>query len=214
MKHILLLGGAGKTGRLLTAMALDAGLYVTVLVRDPASITIDNDHLEVIEGDVLNYVDIEKAVQGQDAVLSTLAKDCESLEVLMLGTKKIIRAMEHEKVHRFITLSSIGAGSTKEKGGFLFRLLLKITGRVDFFEALTEQEKRLRESHLDFTIIQAGTLTGFRQKGMTLKTILPGQIKNTFLAAAKKVGRSQVAAYMLNELLNPSWINEIICVQN
>lgn len=214
MKHILLLGGAGKTGRLLTRMALDAGLYVTVLVRSSASITIDNDHLEVIEGDVLNYVDIEKAVQGQDAVLSTLAKDCESPEVLMPGTKKIIRAMESEKVYRFISLSSIGAGSTKEKVGFLFRFALNITGRSDFFEALTEQEKILRESRLNFTLIQAGALTGFGQKRMVLKSILPAQIKNTFLAAAKKVSRSQLAAFMLNELLNPSWINEIICVQN
>lgn len=214
MKHILLLGAAGKTGRLLTRMALDAGLFVTVLVRNPACIRINDDHLEVIEGDVLNYIDIEKAVQGQDAVLSTLAKDCKSLEKLKLGTKKIISAMENEKVYRFISLSSIGAGSTREKVGFLYRFTLKITGRSNFFEALTEQENLLRDSHLNFTLIQAGAIASFGRKRMRLKAILPSEIRQSFLAAARRTGRSQVAAFMLNELLNPLWIREVICVHN
>lgn len=214
MKQILLLGGAGKTGRLLTRMALDAGLYVTLLVRNRASIRINSDHLEVIEGDVLNYIDIEKAVQGQDAVTSTLAKDCKSLETLKLGTKKIIRAIENEKVYRFISLSSIGAGSTREKVGFFFRLALVISGKSNFFEALTEEENLLRDSHLNFTLIQAGTIASFGGKRMGLKTVLFSEIRQSFLAAAKKTGRSQVAAIMLNELLNPLWIREIICVHN
>ncbi|MBC7935166.1 MAG: SDR family oxidoreductase [Rhizobacter sp.] len=214
MKHVLLLGGTGKTGRLLTTMALDAGLYVTVLVSNPASINITSDHLEVIEGDVLNYIDIEKAVQGQDAVLSTLAKDDENLDIIRISTKKIIRAMQHEKVYRFISLSSIGAGSTKTKAGLLFRFWLNITGKRNFFETLTEQENLLQKSQLHFTIIQAGTLTGFVQKRKILKTVLPHQIEKGFLFAAKKPGRSQLAAFMLNELLNPSWIREIICVHN
>lgn len=214
MKHILLLGAAGKTGKLLTKMALDAGLFVTILVRNPVCIKIKHQYLEVIEGDVLNYLDIEKAVQGQDAVMSTLAKDYKSLEVLKLGTKKLIKAMEKEKVHRLITLSSIGAGSTKRTKGFLFRFALNITGRSYFFESLTEQENLLRESNLNFTIIQTGALTDIGQTGMVLKTMLPSQMKKTFLPGAKIAGRSQVASFMLSELLHPAFTKEIICIHN
>ena len=56
----------------------------------------------IIEGDVLNYNQLKKAISGQDIVYVNLAGDLESM------AKNIVKAMQEAGVRRIITISSIG----------------------------------------------------------------------------------------------------------
>ena len=70
--RVLIVGATGGTGRQLLAQALERGYVVTALVRDPGRLSIEHPHLTVVRGDVLDYATVEKAMRGQDAVISAL----------------------------------------------------------------------------------------------------------------------------------------------
>lgn len=99
--RLLIFGSTGSIGRELAKQALEQGHTVTAFVRDPAKLDIKHANLQVIQGDVMDLASMEKAVQGQEAVLCSLGagrKDTIRSE----GTRHIIRAMEKAGVRRFI----------------------------------------------------------------------------------------------------------------
>src|SRR5256714_6509621 len=52
--RVLIVGATGGTGRQLLAQALERGLEVTALVRNPAKLSVQHPRLKVIQGDVLD----------------------------------------------------------------------------------------------------------------------------------------------------------------
>ena len=48
---LAILGGSGRTGRLIVQQALEAGHQVRVLVRTPDTFTLTSKRLEVLKGD-------------------------------------------------------------------------------------------------------------------------------------------------------------------
>jgi len=70
--RVLIVGATGGTGRQLVEQALERGHTVTALTRDPSALRVEHPRLTVVRGDVLDYVSVEVAVRGQDAVLSAL----------------------------------------------------------------------------------------------------------------------------------------------
>lgn len=79
---VLVFGANGKTGRLVVDRAIAAGHEVTVLVRQmslsfPASV-------RVIVGDALKVMDIRRAMDSQEAILSTISQNVERYHYLPL----------------------------------------------------------------------------------------------------------------------------------
>ncbi len=72
-KNILVTGGAGYCGSLLTPQLLDAGYNVTVfdiLYFGDSFLPKDNPRLRTIQGDIRDMSKLGEAMKGQDAVLS------------------------------------------------------------------------------------------------------------------------------------------------
>lgn len=72
-KNILVTGGSGYCGSLLTPQLLDAGYNVTVfdiLYFGDSFLPKDNPRLKIIEGDIRDVSKLATALKGQDAVLS------------------------------------------------------------------------------------------------------------------------------------------------
>ena len=110
---LVIFGSTGGTGLQVVAQALEQGHDVTAFVRSPEKLTQKHEKLQVVKGDVLDLASVERAIQGQDAVLCTLglpAKDKSNLRAK--GTKNIIRAMEKTGVKRFSGQSSDGVGES------------------------------------------------------------------------------------------------------
>jgi putative NADH-flavin reductase len=70
--NLALFGANGPTGRLLTQQALSKGHTVTAFTRHPDAFPVQHENLKVIGGDVFDLASVDRAVAGQDAVLSTL----------------------------------------------------------------------------------------------------------------------------------------------
>ena len=65
-------GANGPTGRLLTQLALDEDHDVVAFTRHPGTLPIEHRRLEVAAGDVHDPVAVAMAIDGADAVISTL----------------------------------------------------------------------------------------------------------------------------------------------
>lgn len=104
--NILLLGATGRVGSQIVPYALHDRHHVTVLVRTPEKIQINNENLSVIQGDVLNKEDIVRAMHGMDVVISALNTD--GTTTLSESMPLIIEAMENEGIKRIITVGTAG----------------------------------------------------------------------------------------------------------
>jgi len=104
--NILILGATGRVGSQIVTYALHDRHHVTVLVRTPEKIQINNEKLTIIQGDVLNKEDIVNAMHGIDVVISALNTD--GTTTLSESIPFIIEAMENEGIKRIITIGTAG----------------------------------------------------------------------------------------------------------
>src|SRR3954454_3634767 len=103
---LLVLGASGKTGSEVVKQALDAGHEVTAFVRDRAKLSITDAGLRVSTGDAMSFDDLRPALQGQDAVISTLGASKSSEKLIASSTEALIKAMHETGVRRVVMMSS------------------------------------------------------------------------------------------------------------
>lgn len=166
---IALFGATGQTGKEFLEIALEAGHNVKALVRTPSKLETTDESLQVIQGDVLVYDDVEKTVSGTDIVVSLFGHVKGSPDWLQTeGTKNIVKAMKSHDVERILSLSGGGLPyPEKDEPGIadkLIRFLMKIFAGQILKDAKKHAEV-LRESNLDWTIVRAPRLTNGERKG-------------------------------------------------
>ncbi|KAJ3659593.1 hypothetical protein Zmor_011276 [Zophobas morio] len=101
MEKVVIFGSTGMTGLCAVEAALKKGLQVRAFVRDPAKLPTNlQNNVEVVQGDVLNYSDVSKAIQGVNGVVVVLGtrNDLKPTTVLSEGLKNIIKAMKESNV--------------------------------------------------------------------------------------------------------------------
>ena len=79
--RLIIFGATGATGQQLVQQALAQGHQVRAFVRDPAKVELRHDNLEVVQGDMLDPVTVDRALAGgADAVV--LASDLDEIPSL------------------------------------------------------------------------------------------------------------------------------------
>lgn len=169
MRHILLLGATGRTGKHLLAYALEKGHYVTCLVRSPEKITLQHPHLRLVKGTPYVLEDIRNAIAGCDVVISVLnnsrtsdlpwARQTGPVDVLERSVSNALTAMQENDIRRIITLSTVGAGESITLSPFPLRLLVWYTNLGIVFNDHTRSEMVLQASAADWTSVRATNLT-------------------------------------------------------
>ena len=155
---LVVFGANGRTGLHMVFQALEKGHQVTAFARKASSVTIQHKNLTIIQGDILDFENVKKAIEGQDAVVSTLGVESRKYTtVLSEGTAHIIRAMNELNVKRFICMSS--AGILGNDAGFWFGKIIMPLFLKEVFEDKKRQAKLIQESDLDWVIIRPVGLT-------------------------------------------------------
>lgn len=80
---LLILGGTGRTGRVLLEQAVARGHEVTALVRSPVKITFMYSLLNIVQGDPHDAAQIVGAMVDCDAVVSVLVSHTLKLHSLL-----------------------------------------------------------------------------------------------------------------------------------
>lgn len=150
--NILILGATGRVGSEIVKHALRDNHHVTVLVRTPEKIQLDNKNLTVIQGNVLNKKDIEEAMRGMELVISALNTDGST--TLSESIPLIIHGMENEGIKRIITIGTAGILQSRTTPDILRYQSDESKRRTT--RAAEEHHKAydlLKDSSLDWTIV-------------------------------------------------------------
>src|SRR5690242_19194487 len=101
-------GANGATGRLLVKQALDAGHEVTAVTRRPAEFPFTHPHLDVARADVAEAQAVTRALEGSDAVLSSLGVPFARKPITLYsqGVSVIGAAMSRLGMKRIVVVSS------------------------------------------------------------------------------------------------------------
>ena len=199
---VIIFGASGSIGRNLVSQALEQGHAVTAFVRDPARIDIQHDKLSIAVGDVLEAASVQKALIGHDAVMCSIGAGRKG-GVRAEGTRNIITAMKAAGVRRLICQSTLGIGeSWSNLNAFWKYLMFGLFIRPAYLDHV-EQEKLVRESGLDWSIVRPaafidGELTGHYRHGF------PATANDTKL----EISRADVADFMLKNLVDNTYLHK------
>ena len=201
---LLIFGATGSIGQQLVEQALDQGHTVTAFVRSPMKLDIKHASLKVFQGDVMNLAAVEKAVQGQDAVLCVLGSSGRRKgKIRSEGTQQIIHAMETEGVQRFICQTTLGAGDSWGNLNFFWKYIMFGVILRDVFADHERQENYIKQSCLDWTIVRPGAF---------IKGNHTGKYRHGFIDTDKttklKISRADVADFILKQLANDSYLHK------
>jgi len=203
-RKVLIIGAGGGTGRQLVVQALERGYEVTAFVRNPAQITMQNDRLRIVQGDVLDYLSVDAAVRGQDAVLSALGhgKFFGPSKILSQGTQNIVRAMQAHGVRRLVCVTSLGIGSSAGRLGIYYTFLITPLVLPFYFWDKARQEQVIASSQLDWVIVRPGLLTNAPARGASKH----GPTVGNYLTSVR-ISRADVADFMLNQLTDNRYLH-------
>ncbi len=196
-KKIALFGATGQTGQKFLEIALNQGYEVKVLVRDSTKLKASNEKLTIVQGDVLNIQDVEKAVESTDIVVSLFGHVKDSPEwVQTNGTKNIISAMQKYKVDRIISLSGGGLPfPEKDKPKFadhLIRTIMKIAVPKILNDAIAHADV-LKASDKKWVIVRGPRLTNDARVGNY-------RVGWVGVNASTKISRFDLADFILSQV--------------
>jgi putative NADH-flavin reductase len=199
---VIIFGASGSIGRNLVSQALEQGHVVTAFVRDPARIDIQHDKLSIAVGDVLEAASVQKALAGHDAVMCSIGAGRKG-GVRAKGTRNIITAMKAAGVRRLICQSTLGVGESWNNLNALWKyLMFGLLIRPAYLDHV-EQEKLVKESGLDWSIVRPAAFTDGE---------LSGQYRHGFPATANdtklEISRADVADFMLKNLVDNTYLHK------
>lgn len=200
---LTIFGATGRTGQLLVEQALEKGYELTLFVRNANAITIKNDKLKVIQGELNDKSKLTQAISGADACVSVLGGNSLTKRATAIseGIENIVNVMEECGVKRFIYLSSLGAGKSKQLmppfarfliADVLLRVPLKDHSRNQIF---------ITKSKLNWTILQPGGLT---DKALTESYQAGAEIIT--LKGSPSISRANVAHFILQEIIQNKFL--------
>jgi len=127
---VLILGATGKIGVLAVAEALKVGHHVVIYARSPQKLSEDilfNPHVQIIKGELTDEEALSKALDGVDAVISTLGPSYNQPagNPLAHAYALLIKAMLSRRVDRLVALGTASNVETNDKPSLSFWTIIK-----------------------------------------------------------------------------------------
>jgi putative NADH-flavin reductase len=204
-------GANGPTGRLLTRLALDDNHDVVAFTRHPDAFPIEHPHLEIVAGDVQDVAAVASAIDGTDAVVSTLGVPFAKTPITVYsdGVTNIIAGMHTAGVKRLVCVTSSAIGPHPEPlGGFIFEKIMqpyvvKKLGKT-LYEDMRRMEAIVSESDLAWTIVRPSGL--FEAPAVSDYGVAIDHIGHRFTA------RIDLADCLLRQVLGDTYLRSTIAV--
>ena len=174
---IVVFGASRGLGLQIVEQALHAGHTVTAFVRTPATFTFQHPHLTVFQGDSMDAAVVEKAIAGQEAVVSTLGPTRPPVPGMMeTSARNIVAGMKKHGIRRLISTTGAGVRQPEDQPkladhiiGFLLSWLAK--------PVVLDSEANVRviqASGLDWTVVRFPRLTDGTHTGKYRVGACPG----------------------------------------
>jgi putative NADH-flavin reductase len=206
--RVLVIGGSHGIGLETVKLALDRGHTVTVMARRPERLALTHPRLVTIEGDILDADTVREAIADQDAIVMAIGMGLTRKPVTMFsrGTENVLDAMEAAKTRRLVAVTGMGAGDTREHGGFFYDRIFRPLALRTVYEDKDRQEALIEDRGKSFplvwTIVRPGVLGGGAPKHRyRVVTDLTG-------VSGGQIARSDVAHFIVAALESESHVGE------
>ena len=150
MKKIVVLGSTGLLGKPVTKTLIEAGIEVTVMVRNENLAQKLFPKANIIKGDLKNEADVEKAFQGQEGIFLSLS---------ILQTEK--ENEWHTEQQGLDTIINIAKAHHIRRIAYLSSLVHLYQGMDGFdwwvFRIKREAVRKIKESGIPYTIFYPST---------------------------------------------------------
>jgi putative NADH-flavin reductase len=204
---LVVLGATGATGLEIVRQAIERGHSVHALVRSPERLKEFGDRISVKQGDLLNSADLERVIQGHDAVLSgfgpRLPVSKADAHLLQQFATALTSAMLEAGVRRAVV----------ESVAFLFKDSIippaYILGKLLFPGIVVDaaaMEEIFDKSGLDWTMVRPPELTDKPYTGTY--RVREGHLPRFGF----KISRADVADFMIRAGENHSTIRKVVGV--
>jgi putative NADH-flavin reductase len=205
MARVLIIGASKGIGLETTRQALLACHEVRALARSATGISISNSKLDKVRGDALNSQDVEAALNGVDVVIQSLGVGLRDLfqpvSLFSEATRVLVAAMTSRGVKRLICVTGFGAGDSRSSIGCLQLIPFQVLfGRA--YEDKSVQERLIKESSLDWTIVRPGVLSSAPRTGRYKILETASEWRNGIIS------RSNVADFLVRLIEDPSYVRK------
>jgi len=129
MKKVVVFGASGQTGSLIVQQALEAGHQVTATMRRPQTWTLQHPQLTVLQSDMYDLPSVERALVGQDVVISAVASSTnrQPTEIQAYTTRTLLNLMATLGLKRFLGITSGGTNPEHDPNlPFMFQYVFKL----------------------------------------------------------------------------------------
>ena len=197
MSRIVVVGGHGRTGKLIVDQLIKNGDTVVATIRNPrhmAQLVKAGAETVILDLDKSTPRDFAVTFTGADAIVFAAGSgDNEPSAIDRKGVTRTVNAAEKAGVKRYVAVSAIGA-STPVPGKW------NTPEMKDYFAAKKAGNKKIKSSTLDWTIIEPGELTEGKPTGKV--TLSTGALEFDSLKSVK-IARADVAATVVAALKAP-----------
>ncbi len=203
---VLVVGATGTVGRKAVERMLAEGHDVTAFARRPGKLGLRAANLKLWAGDATNASAVSEAVAGHDAVVVTLGAGLRrSGTIRSEGTMNVIQAMQNHGVRRLICQSTLGAHESWSNLNFFWKRIMFGLLLRPVFQDHELQEKLVRASGLDWTIVRP---SAFRDGPAT------GQFREGFgpmeRLASLTITRGDIAEFLNRQLSETRYLRNAV----
>ncbi len=198
---VLVIGASGTIGQHLVQQSLKEGHQVTAFCRDPSRLDA-HPNLVPFAGDAGVYADVLSAMNGQETVIIVLGSGKKRTgNIRSLGTKHVVQAMRTEGVKRLICQTTLGCGDSHATLNFFWKYIMFGWFLKAVFLDHEAQEKVVKESGLDWTLIRPGAFMDGPQTGVYYHGNLTQSNKLKL-----KVSRQDVADFLVKQIHSTQYL--------
>lgn len=190
--RILVIGAAGRTGRLIVERALGHGHDVTGLVHGSV-LELNHPQLTVVRGDVTDLESVRSVIDPDAAVALAVGGGSGGLHEQ--AAANVIYAMAEQGARRLAVMSAAGTFARSDKALSIGYRALVATALRATYDDLEAMERRVMASDLDWTIVRPVGLTDGPATG-DYRVSLDGSIP----PKVSRISRADVAAVLLKAL--------------
>lgn len=189
--RVVVVAASGRTGALIVKELLKAGEIVVGTIRNPrhmADLVKQGVEVALLDLDKSPLADLEQTFKGADAVIFAAGSaEGESSAIDRKGVYRTVLAAQKAKVARYVAISALGSSTPVPKD-------FDSKEMKDYYAAKRAGDKRIRESGLEWTIIEPGGLgegkpagkIGLSETGIADKSISRADVAATVVAALKQ----------------------------
>ena len=215
-QKIAVIGATARSGRVIIAQALEAGMQVTGLARSPEKLGFEHPNLTLVKGDVRDVESLKAALNGDEVVISMVGKSAPTDPTQQIGEvdlytvmgANLLEAMAAKGNRRLIMASSTGVehrvpnDATEPEGpgmsdGWRFNARY-------LYNDMADMEMQIVNSGVDYILLRPGFLVEDPARN-DLKLSLDGETPK-----GRTITYEDFAAFILANLESDQYIGKAV----